>query len=96
MNRKPAAATNSTTATPSSKTNNKLSVKPKSIMDDSSFTDLQFTYDEMELDDMVSNIMFGSSSSSEEEETRYRRAPNKKRDFLRAYEQQIAFYFNGK
>ena len=66
--------------------------------DDNSFTDMQFMCDEMEIDDVIIESVFDSSSSEEEQEQSNRsgRAPNKKRDFVSAYQQQISFYFNGR
>ena len=64
-------------------------------MDASSFTDVQFMYDDMEMDEIAIDELMDSSSSSEEEESKRNRAPNKERNFVAAYEQQIAFYFSG-
>ena len=64
------------------------------------FADVQFMIDENEMDEMAFNFLFDSSSSEEENEglskSRSGRAPNKDRDFVLAYQQVVAFYFNGR
>ena len=64
-------------------------------MDAGSFTDIQFMYDDMEMYDIATEVMLDSSSSSEEDGGKRERAPNKDRNFVLAYEQQIVFYFSG-
>ena len=66
---------------------------------DNPFADVQYMMDEMEIDELATDVIFGSSSSSDEEEgtsNRTGRSPNKDRDFTGAYQQQVAFYFNGR
>ena len=65
---------------------------------DNSFTDIQFMVDEMETDEITSNVLFDSSSSDEEEgkSNRTGKSPNKERNFAMAYQHQIAFYFSGR
>ena len=60
----------------------------------------QMIQDEMELDENTFSVVFESSSDEEEEikwgGSRKGKAPNKKRDFLGAYERVVKFYFNGR
>ena len=61
---------------------------------------LSFWQDEMDIDDLVSNIILDSSSDEEENRqwggSREGRAPNKERDFIAANERVVKNYFNGR
>ena len=61
---------------------------------------LSFWQDEMDIDDLVSNIILDSSSDEEENRqwggSREGRAPNKERDFIAANERVVKNYINGR
>ena len=61
--------------------------------DQASAQALEVLQEELDFDDVVESMIFDSSSSDESIENE--RAPNKKRDFIAAYMQQIKYYFSG-
>ncbi len=70
-------------------------------MDDEDFDPpVEFWQEELEVDDAIMAVVMDSSSSDEERrrETagKKEKSPNKKRDFLAAYERIRRFYFNGR